>query len=151
MKSLLRVLNAGQRTSIAIGRQFTMLKLSLFRAIIVKTFWLSQGSVSPSRRILCTRLSHVHRHPRTSVGLRRIVGTCQDPWSLASFPLPSSLDPIIRLSRTYADSRWQSLLFLCTPAAAAVVFLHTRIFNGTLVACVFSRKCQCGQICSLMA
>ncbi|KIM83918.1 hypothetical protein PILCRDRAFT_818949, partial [Piloderma croceum F 1598] len=29
---------------------------------------------------------------RTSVGLRRIVGTCQDPWSLASFPLWSSLD-----------------------------------------------------------
>jgi hypothetical protein len=82
-----------------------MLKLSLFRAIMVKTFWLSQGSVSPSRRILCTRLSHVHRHARTSVGLRRIVGTCQDPWSLASFPLPSSLDPIIRPSRTYADSR----------------------------------------------
>jgi hypothetical protein len=43
--------------------------------------------------------------PHTSVGLRRIVGTCQDPWSLAFFPLRSSLDPIIRPSRTYADSR----------------------------------------------
>ena len=85
--------------------------------------------------------------PRTSVGLRRIVGTCQDPWSLASFPLWSSLDARYQAESDICgfSSRRQSLLLLCTPA---VVFLHTRIFNGTLVTCVFSRKCQCGQICS---
>jgi hypothetical protein len=85
--------------------------------------------------------------PRTSVGLRRIVGTCQDPWSLASFPLWSLLDARYQAESDICgfSSRRQSLLLLCTPA---VVFLHTRIFNGTLVTCVFSRKCQCGQICS---